>query len=118
MTRRPHQRRYAWNAYRSAPITFARRVVFGRDPYWRRYFWARWGFPDRGTCATAARRPVLWLDALSGGEVTQIVTFCRLLRAALPGWTFVLSTNNRYSFEFASRHLDVDAIFDTPWDCP
>ena len=108
----------ALHAYRSMPITFARRVVFGRDPYWRRYFWARWGFLDARTRAAARGGPVLWIEALSGGEVTQSTTFCRELRRALPGWRLVLSTNSRYSFEFAERHLDVDAVFDSPWDLP
>ena len=104
-------------AYRSLPVTFTRRVVLGRDPYWRRYFWNRWGYVGPSLQRVLDGRPVLWLDALSGGEVTQAVTFCRELRAALPDWTIVLSTNNKYSFDFATAHLSVDAVFDTPWDC-
>jgi 3-deoxy-D-manno-octulosonic-acid transferase len=128
MTAGPHDRRYRLAAYRSLPITFVRRVIVGRDRYWRRYFWNRWGHVGRSleralrlpaeAGGKTGARPVLWLDALSGGEVTQSVTFCRELRAALPGWTIVFSTNNKYSFDFASSHLAVDAVFDTPWDLP
>ena len=118
MTRRPHDRRYRLAAYRSLPITFTRRVLLGRDPYWRRYFWNRWGYVGPSLAGALRGRPVLWLDALSGGEVTQAVTFCRELRAALPDWTIVFSTNNKYSFDFASAHLAVDVVFDTPWDLP
>lgn len=114
----PVDRRYRRQAYRSLPITFIRRVLLGRDPYWRRYFWNRWGYVGPALEKAPTGRPVLWLDALSGGEVTQAVTFCRQLRAALPGWSIILSTNNKYSFDFAVEHLDVDAVFDAPWDCP
>ncbi|HJN42777.1 MAG TPA: glycosyltransferase N-terminal domain-containing protein [Vicinamibacterales bacterium] len=113
----PEQWRYAAAAYLHAPVTFLRRVVFGRDPYWRRYFWSRWGFVPAPVATAAQGGPVLWIDALSGGEVTQIVTFCRVLRSVLPRWRFVLSTNTRYSYDFATSSLDVDAVLDSPWDC-
>ena len=85
MTSGPEQRRYTLAAYRSLPITFVRRVLFGRDPYWRQYFWSRWGFVSDALRAAVRGRPVVLIDAISGGEVTQSVTFCRKLRAALPG---------------------------------
>ena len=112
----PVQRRYAQAAYRALPVTFARRVVVGRDPYWRRYFWSRWGFVPAAVRAAVAGRRVIFLDAISGGEVTQMVTFCRRLREACPDCALVLSTNNRYSYEFATKNLAVDAIIDSPWD--
>lgn len=117
MNRRSEQWRYNLIAYRALPVTFVRRVVFGRDPYWRQYFWSRWGFAPANYARTAPGRRVLWLDALSGGEVTQVVTFCRMLREALPGWILALSTNTRYSHDFARANLPVDLVFDTPWDC-
>lgn len=113
---RSQQWRYAFKAYGYLPVTFFRRVVVGRDPYWRRYFWSRWGFLSSRVARKLAGGPVLWLDAISGGEVLQIVSFCLRLRDALPGWRFVLSTNNRYSYDFASQGLAVDAILDSPWD--
>lgn len=113
----PAQRKVTFLAYRAAPVTFFRRVVFGRDPYWRQYFWSRWGFIPSIPSRIPQGRPILWLEALSGGEVTQMVTLCRMLRQALPDWSLVLSTNTRYSFEFARANLDVDLVFDTPWDC-
>lgn len=115
---RLHRWRYALNAYRALPITFVRRVLFGRDPYWRQYFWSRWGYPPKAMLQAIGRRQVLWIDALSGGEVTQTVTFCRMLREASPALAIVLSTNNRYSHEFAKANLAVDYVFDSPWDCP
>ncbi len=111
------QRRYAVEAYLRMPITFVRRVIVGRKPYWRQYFWNRWGFFAPEVLRAAQSQPVLWLDALSGGEVTQMVSFCQQLRSALPGWVLLLSTNNRDSFRFATEHLAVDFVVDTPWDC-
>ncbi len=115
--RRPHDWRYRATAYAALPVTFVRRVLLGRDPYWRQYFWSRWGYVPRALRRLVRDRRVVWIEALSGGEVTQIVTFCRMLRRALPGWAIVLSTNSKYSFDFARANLDVDAVFDTPWDC-
>lgn len=114
---RPHLWRYTFNAYRALPITFLRRVVLGRDPYWRQYFWSRWGYFPKEVREAVRGRRVLWIDALSGGEVTQIVTFCRKLRDALPDWVLMLSTNSHYSYEFARTNLCVDFVIDTPWDC-
>lgn len=108
--------RYALTAYRSLPVTFVRRVVFGRDPYWRQFFWSRWGYLPPDLRRAAGKGPVLLVDVLSGGEVTQLVTFCRSLRRTLPDWVTVLSTPNRYSFDFAKANLDVDFVIDAPWD--
>ncbi len=111
------QREYVRRAYGSLPITFVRRVVFGQDPYWRRYFWSRWGWVPAEVRTAVSGGPVLWIDAISGGEVTQAVTFCKLLRAAVPTVRMLLCTNNRYSYDFAMNHLSVDAVMDSPWDC-
>lgn len=112
----PQQWRYALGAYGHLPITFLRRVVLRRDDYWRQYFWSRWGYVPQGVLDAVRGRPVVWIDAISGGEVTQSVTFCRLLHEALPDYRLVLSTNNRYSHEFASSTLAVDGVIDSPWD--
>lgn len=114
---RPRHWRYALRAYGQIPVTFLRRVVLSRDSYWRGYFWSRWGYFPEEALAAVRGGPVVWIDAISGGEVTQIVTFCRLLRTTLPGYRFLLSTNNRYSYEFAMTTLSVDAVVDSPWDC-
>jgi hypothetical protein len=108
---------YVAKAYGYLPITFLRRAVFGRDPYLRRFFWSRWGVVPADVMAALGGGPVIWIEAISGGEVTQIVSFCRSLRAALPGPRLLLATNNRYSYEFATATLAVDAVVDSPWDC-
>lgn len=61
--------------------------------------------------------PTLWLDAFSGGEVTQIVSLCKKLKEQRPGLRLIVSTNNRYAAEF-TRTLNphVDLVIDSPWD--
>lgn len=109
--------RYRLKAYAYAPVTFVKRVLLGRDPYWRQYFWNRWGFVP--IISAVRKKPLIWIDALAGGEVTQIVTLTRRLKEEVPCLTLVLSTNNKYSYDFAERKLPwVDILFDTPWDIP
>ena len=103
-------------AYAYLPVTFLRRVVLGKDLYFRRLFWSRWGFLPKELKRLAQSRPTIWIEALSGGENTQIVTFVKRLRGLFPDVNLILSTNNRYSFEFSSKRKDLDFVFDSPWD--
>ncbi|MFQ5693822.1 MAG: 3-deoxy-D-manno-octulosonic acid transferase, partial [Nitrospinota bacterium] len=65
----------------------------------------------------ARRTPPIWIEALSGGEVTQIVTLCAGLRRIAPGVPLLLSSNNDYARSFAREHIpSLDAVFETPWD--
>ncbi|MFQ6111711.1 MAG: glycosyltransferase N-terminal domain-containing protein, partial [Nitrospinota bacterium] len=107
---------YALKAYAYLPITFTKRVLLGKDPYWRQYFWSKWGYLPRELKESVRGRPTLWLDAVGGGEVTQIITFCRKLRERFPEHKIVLSSNNKYSLDFASTIPELDFVFDTPWD--
>jgi 3-deoxy-D-manno-octulosonic-acid transferase len=108
--------KYVFKAYAYLPVTFWKRVVLGKDQYFRRFLFSRWGFLPGPLREMARHRPTLWIEALSGGENTQIVTFVKRLRALYPDANIVLSTNNRYSFEFSSRRKELDFVFDSPWD--
>ncbi len=111
--------KYTAIAYFYAPFTFVRRVLFcknGND-YNRTLFLNRWGFIPRELVKKVYGKKTIWIDALSGGEITQIVTFCKLLKEKLPDCYVILSTNNDYSMKFAKKHLrDLEYIFDSPWD--
>lgn len=108
------QVRYRIKAYAWAPITFTRRVLFNRDPYWREYFFNRWGYlPQRLHTVNGQR--TLWIDAQSLGEVNQLTTLIQRLKAQLPSWRFVISTNEPSSFKAASVMVDGE-VFDEPWD--
>ncbi len=108
--------RYITKVYLYLPITFLRRVALGRDPYFRQFFFNRWGFLPRPLKDLARRRDTLWIEALSGGENTQIITFLKRLRGLYPHLNLVLSTNNRYSFNFSKKRPELDFVFDSPWD--
>ena len=49
-------------------------------------------------------------------ENTQIITFLKRLRGLYPHLNLVLSTNNRYSFNFSKKRPELDFVFDSPWD--
>ncbi|HJM42785.1 MAG: glycosyltransferase N-terminal domain-containing protein [Nitrospinota bacterium] len=108
--------RFIGKAYAYLLVTFWKRGVFGRDPYFRRFFRSRWGFLPKGLGELARRRPTVWIEALSGGENTQVVTLVNRLREMYPDVNLVLSTNNRYSFEFSRKRKALDFVFDSPWD--
>ncbi|MBI3088222.1 MAG: hypothetical protein HYY91_04985 [Candidatus Omnitrophica bacterium] len=110
-----HHLRYAAKARAYAPVTYLKRVVLGRDPYWRRYFWNRWGYVTPADGVQSPPRPLIWLEAY-GGEITQLPTVCRLLGEEFPQVRLAVSTNNRFSFEFARRLPALEQVFDTPWD--
>lgn len=110
--------RYAVQAYAYLPVTFGRRVVFGRDPYWRQYFWNRWGVLPQNVVSACRGQKVIWIDALSGGEVMQSFSFCRTLRRLLPGHVFVFSSNSLDALRAARQIPGIDHFIDTPWDLP
>ena len=63
--------KFVVKAFFYAPITFLKRVVFGKDPYWRQYFWSRWGMVPQDLLDLVSKRDVIWIDALGLGEVHQ-----------------------------------------------
>lgn len=111
-----HRCLYVMKAYFYLPITFLKRVVFGSDPSWKEFFWARWGVLSKGMMDAIAGRPAIWIVAQSGGEVIQISSFCKLLHAEFPGCSIVLSVNDRNALGAARKIEGVSAAFDQPWD--
>jgi 3-deoxy-D-manno-octulosonic-acid transferase len=107
---------YACKIYLHLPVTFLKRVLFGREPYWRAYFWNKWGFVCGDLSKLAAGKRLIWVDVLSGGEVMQIFSFVRILKGLLPDHDIVVSTNNKYSYDVAKGMPEVAYVFDTPWD--
>jgi len=107
---------YALKVYLYLPVTFLKRVLFGRDPYWKAYFWNKWGFVGKDLRRPRGGKRLIWIDVLSGGEVMQIFSFVRILRGLLPDHDIVVSTNNKYSYDVAKGMPEVAHVFDTPWD--
>jgi 3-deoxy-D-manno-octulosonic-acid transferase len=112
------QFRYVLHVFVITPITFLKKVVFGRDRYWRQYFWSKWGFFPKDLMSLAKKKKTIWIDVLGGGEVTQIVTFTKLIKSKFPQYNLFLSTNNPYPFKFAKSLPSIDFVFDIPWDIP
>jgi len=110
------QAKYNLRVFAITPVTFFKRVVFGKDPYWKQYFWNKWAFFPKELLRMARNRKTIWIDALGGGEVTQIYTFTGLIKSEFPGYNLILSTNNVDSFKFAANLQALDFVFDIPWD--
>jgi 3-deoxy-D-manno-octulosonic-acid transferase len=103
-------------AYLHLPKTFLHRVLLGRDPYWRQFFWSRWGVLPEEVVAGCRAQKVVWIDALSGGEVMQSFSFCKHLRRLLPDHVLVLSCNSYDAIKAARNISGIDHLIDTPWD--
>jgi 3-deoxy-D-manno-octulosonic-acid transferase len=57
-------------------------------------------------------KPVIWLHAVSVGEVNQLQTLIEQLRADRPGWQFVISTTTATGMELArKKHPDIRSFF-------
>lgn len=105
--------------YIYAPVTFLKRVVFSRDIFWRQYFLNKWGFFSKSAIMKIKNKPVIWIDAASGGDVTEIVSLSRLIKNNLSEYKLIISTDNHYSFNFLMQNTAfADMIFITPWDIP
>ncbi|MCK4463864.1 MAG: hypothetical protein KAU58_06095, partial [Candidatus Omnitrophica bacterium] len=98
------------------PITFIKRTLFGKTPYWRQYLWNKWGFLKRDTIDGLRNKKVLWINAISGGEVTQAVSFCKNLKREFSDHETVLSTDSQDAFSYAESIHMADYIIDAPWD--
>lgn len=107
---------YAFQPLIYLPVTFLRRVVFGRDACLRQYFFDKWGFIGRSVDAVVSGGYTVWIDGASGGEVLQLVSFVKKLKARCPGLKIVFSTASDDAFCYARKLPEIDFVFNTPWD--
>jgi 3-deoxy-D-manno-octulosonic-acid transferase len=63
-------------------------------------------------------RPVLWVHAVSVGEVLAVSRLVKTLDAALPGYLIVVSTTTRTGQELARERFGVERVFYCPLDLP
>ena len=68
--------------------------------------------------APAARRPLIWLHAVSVGEVLAVTRLVRALESALPDCIVVLSTTTRTGQALARERFDSNRVFYCPLDLP
>ena len=68
--------------------------------------------------APAGERPLIWLHAVSVGEVLAVTRLVRALESALPGALIVVSTTTRTGQALASERFESNRVFYCPLDLP
>ncbi|MBI4436385.1 MAG: hypothetical protein HY590_03095 [Candidatus Omnitrophica bacterium] len=107
---------YALKAYGYLPVTFMKRVVFGRDPFWKDFFWNRWGVLSEEALKRVNGGGAVWVEAQSLGELYQIRPLCRWLKERYPDRPLVLSASDVTAFRKAQEEEIYDGVFHSPWD--
>jgi len=85
---------------------------------YREGLWARLGGVPRGLRARAAERPVVWLHAVSVGEVLAVGRLVGELDRALPGVQVLISTTTRTGQALARERFGAERVFYCPLDLP
>ena len=70
------------------------------------------------TSAPAGERPLIWLHAVSVGEVLAVTRLVRTLESALPGYLIVVSTTTRTGQALARERFESNRVFYCPLDLP
>ena len=96
-----------------APVWGWRMLRQGR---YRQGLRQRLGQVPAGLRAAIAGRPVVWLHAVSVGEVMAATRLVRELEAALPGYAVVVSTTTPTGQRVARERFGVDSVFFFPLD--
>jgi 3-deoxy-D-manno-octulosonic-acid transferase len=86
----------------SAPWYF---LKMSRRPNWRPGFWQRFAFYGPEVKMPEGARPVLWLHAVSVGEVGICAQLIRTLEPRLPAFQFVVSTTTSTGMGELGRKL-------------
>jgi 3-deoxy-D-manno-octulosonic-acid transferase len=86
----------------SAPWYF---LKMSRRPNWRPGFWQRFAFYGSEVKRPDGTRPVLWLHAVSVGEVGICLQLIRALEPRLPAFQFVVSTTTSTGMGELGRKL-------------
>lgn len=66
----------------------------------------------------AGRRPLIWVHAVSVGEVLAVTRLVRTLDAMLPDFAIVVSTTTRTGQALARERFDANRVFYCPLDLP
>jgi 3-deoxy-D-manno-octulosonic-acid transferase len=85
---------------------------------YREGLWARLGGVPRALRQHAAARPVVWLHAVSVGEVLAVSRLVSELDSALPGLQVLISTTTRTGQALARERFGAERVFYCPLDLP
>lgn len=96
-----------------APWWLARMATSGR---YRAGLTQRLGLIPRGIAARVRGRKIIWLHAVSVGEVLAATELTRQLRAALPDWEIAVSTTTETGQKLARERFAESAVFYLPLD--
>jgi 3-deoxy-D-manno-octulosonic-acid transferase len=96
-----------------APFWLLRMATSGR---YRAGLPGRLGTVPEGLRAAVAGRDVVWVHAVSVGEVLAATQLVRELQKALPGWVFAVSTTTETGQRLAKKRLPESPVFYLPLD--
>ena len=96
-----------------APYWLLRMATSGR---YRAGLAGRLGRVPESLRAAVAGREVIWVHAVSVGEVLAAVRLIRALTIALPGWVFAVSTTTETGQRLAKERLPESPVFYLPLD--
>ena len=96
-----------------APYWLVRMATSGR---YRAGLAGRLGVVPKGLRAAVAGRDVMWVHAVSVGEVLSAIQLIGRLREALPGWIFAVSTTTQTGQRLAKERLKESPVFYLPLD--
>jgi 3-deoxy-D-manno-octulosonic-acid transferase len=96
-----------------APYWLLRMVTRGR---YRAGLLGRLGFVPKGLKAVVAGRDLIWVHAVSVGEVLAAVQLIGKLKEALPGWVVAVSTTTETGQRLAKERLPESPVFYLPLD--
>ena len=96
-----------------APYWLVRMATSGR---YRAGLPGRLGLVPGGLRAAVAGRDVIWVHAVSVGEVLAATQLIRELKTALPGWVIAVSTTTETGQRLAAERLTESAVFYLPLD--
>src|SRR5438270_11453071 len=96
-----------------APYWLVRMATSGR---YRAGLLGRLGMVPKGLRAAVAGRDVIWVHAVSVGEVLSAIQLIRELREALPGWVFAVSTTTETGQRLAKERLAGAPVYYLPLD--
>lgn len=113
-----YQLRYNLKCCLFLPITFIRRVIFGRNQLCKRFFWEKWGFLPKELIRLTAQRKSIWIITNSGGELNQAITFFKKIKQCFSDYNLFVSTESYDTYEYAKKLQGVDFVFFPPWDMP
>jgi len=110
------QGKYLTMIFLFLPITFLKRIVFGKDPVWKAFFFQSWGRLPQDLKERLGSWDSIWINSEAGGELTQIFSLCTMVKKQLPEFNLLISTHKYEAYLLAQEIDGVDYAFFSPWD--